>query len=69
MSKHQTVEEMVKMGATIPEAVRAAYLFGILRPGLKVKRNGRVDTLVGDKTALGLYRLIKSAGEVADEEN
>jgi hypothetical protein len=64
MSKHQTVEEMIKMGATVPEAVRAAYLFGILQPGLKVKRNGRVDTLVGDKTPLGLYRLIQSAGEV-----
>lgn len=54
--KTQSVEEMVKAGATQEEAEKAFELFEILRPGLRVKRNGRVDTTWGDKTPLGLYR-------------
>ena len=42
------------------EATRAFAMFEMLRPGLKIKKNGRVDTINGDKTALGLYRAIYS---------
>lgn len=58
--KTQTIEEMIEKGATKEEAKAAVELFNILRPGLKVKRNGRVDTTAGDKTPLGLYRTIGS---------
>lgn len=54
--KTQSVEEMVKAGATQEEAEKAFELFKILRPGLLVKRNGRIDTTWGDKTPLELYR-------------
>ena len=57
--KTQSVEEMVEAGATQEEAEKAFELFEILRPGLRVKRNGRVGTSQGDKTPLGLYRTIK----------
>jgi len=56
--KGQTVKEMIKSGATAQEAIGATELFKLLRPGLKVKKNGRVDTAYGDKTPLGLYRSI-----------
>jgi len=56
--KTQNKDEMLQAGATEREAVEALALFELLRPGLKVKRNGRVDTLDGDKTPLGLYRTI-----------
>lgn len=59
--KTQTIEEMMKAGAHRYEAEDAERLFNLLRPGLKVKRNGRVDTVDGDKTPLGLYRTIKRA--------
>ena len=52
--------EMVEAGATADEAEKAYELFENLRPGLKVKKNGRVDTAWGDKTPLGLYRTIGS---------
>ena len=57
--KTQTIEEMIESGASEAEAKRASELFDLLRPGLKVKRNGRVDTAWGDKTPLGLYRTIE----------
>lgn len=47
----------VQGGATEKEALQALSLFFILKPGLRVKKNGRVDTLVGDKTPLGLHRV------------
>jgi hypothetical protein len=58
--KTQTIEEMIKAGATKEEAENAARLFELLRPGLKIKRNGRIDTSGGDKTILGLYRTVGS---------
>ena len=61
--KTQSVEEMVKAGATQEEAAKAFELFEFLRPGLRVKRNGRVDTTWGDKTPLGLYQVIKRVFE------
>jgi hypothetical protein len=54
----QTVEDMVDAGATSDKARAAKDLFDMLRPGLRVKRNGRIDTRYGDKTVLGLYRSI-----------
>ena len=57
--KTQSVEEMVEAGATQEEAETALKLFEILRPGLRITRNGRVDTAQGDKTPLGLSRTIK----------
>lgn len=56
--KTQTFEEMKGLGATDYEARMALELFAELRPGLRVKRNGRVDTASGDKTPLGLLRVI-----------
>ena len=56
--KTQTVEEMINAGATEEEAKRAFGLFELLRPGLRIKQNGRVNTTGGDKTPLGLYRTI-----------
>lgn len=55
----QTVEQMIKLGATKEEAERAGDLFHFLSPGLKIKENGRVETKEGDKTPLGLYRMVK----------
>jgi len=56
--KTQTIKDMIDAGATQEEAQAALDLFEILRPGLKIKRNGRIDTTHGDKTVLGLYRTI-----------
>mgnify|MGYP001455752466 CR=1 FL=1 len=57
--KTQTVEDMLKHGATEQEVKAALAMFTLLQPGLKVKRNGRIDTAGGDKTVLGLFRTIK----------
>lgn len=54
----QQIENMISAGATEKEAQAASNLYKVLRPGLKVKRNGRIDTRDGDKTVLGLYRTI-----------
>lgn len=58
--KTQTIEEMKQAGASEEEAKAALDLWALLAPGLKIKQNGRVDTAVGDKTPLGLYRTIGS---------
>lgn len=58
--KTQTYDEIIAAGGTPDEAVHALNLFELLRPGLKVKANGRIDTAHGDKTILGLYRMIGS---------
>lgn len=58
--KTQTIEDMINQGADKQEAENALKLWEMLRPGLKVKKNGRVDTALGDKTPLGLYRTIGS---------
>jgi len=58
--KTQTVKQMVNTGgATREEAYAALSLFALLRPGLKIKRNGDVETELGEKTPLGLYRVIR----------
>jgi hypothetical protein len=62
MDNFQTLEEMLKLGATGEEAVKALGLFMILHPALKTKNvvgNIRIDTIYGDKSPLGLYRLLK----------
>jgi len=56
--KPQSVEDMIQSGATKEEAEKATELFRVLSPGLKIKRNGRIDTTHGDKTVLGLYRTL-----------
>lgn len=53
-------KNMVEAGADSEEAENAYRLFELLRPGLKIKRNGRINTSCGDKTPLGLYRTIGS---------
>ena len=58
--KTQTIDEMILAGATKEEAEKAMELLELLRPGLKIKKNGRIDTIIGDKTPLGLYRTIGS---------
>jgi hypothetical protein len=58
--KTQTVNDMIEAGATKEEAQKAMDLFILLRPGLKVKKNGRIETTCGDKYILGLYRTIGS---------
>jgi hypothetical protein len=58
--KAQTIEDMMNQGATKGEAENAFKLWKMLKPGLKIKKNGRVDTAWGDKTPLGLYRTIGS---------
>jgi len=52
--------EMVEAGADAEESEKAYKLFELLRPALKIKKNGRIDTTYGDKTPLGLYRTIGS---------
>ena len=58
--KRKLIKTMNSAGFTTSreEAERAADLWLILEPGLKVKENGRVETSGGDKTPLGLYRTL-----------
>jgi hypothetical protein len=65
MKKIQTIDDMINAGASGPEAARADNLFQLLRPGLKIRANGRVDTSGGEKTPLGLYRTITD--HIADD--
>lgn len=60
MTRKKLEREMILSGATEEEAKRACDLFFMLQPGLKLKRNGKIDTIQGDKTPLGLYRTIYS---------
>lgn len=58
--KVQTFNEMIELGATPDEALRAIELFRVLRPALTVKRsNGKIATTHGDKNILGFYRTVK----------
>jgi len=54
----QTKDDMLKAGATETEAREAMIMFKMLRPCLRVNKTGRVNTLWGSKTPLGLYRTI-----------
>jgi hypothetical protein len=56
--KTQTKADMRQYGADEKEAAAALALFELLRPGLRITRNGRIQTTSGDKTPLGLYRTI-----------
>jgi len=56
----QTIDDMINHGASKDEAENAFKLWEMLKPGLKIKKNGRVDTAWGDRTPLGLYRIIGS---------
>ena len=58
--KVQSISDMLDVGATEDEAIHAMRLFQLLRPGLKIKSNGRIETQGGDKTVLGVYRYIGS---------
>jgi hypothetical protein len=59
MSKTQSYLDMINAGATPKEANAALALMLFLRPSLRIKVNGRIDTIEGDKTTLGLYRTLK----------
>lgn len=50
---------MISAGADMDEAMRAIVLFEMLNPCLRIKANGRIDTTDGDKTILGLYRMVR----------
>jgi hypothetical protein len=55
--KKETVETLVKAGASGDEARAAIAFFELMRPALRRKReNGRFDLAGGDKNILGLYR-------------
>ena len=56
--KSQTIEEMIKAGASPEEARLAFEFFEMLKPGLRGNENGRIDTIHGDKNPLGLYRIV-----------
>lgn len=58
--KHQTKEEIIAAGFTEESAESATKLFELLRPCLKVKSNGRVDTNIGDKSVIGLYLTLRT---------
>jgi len=47
--KTQSIEEMIQAGATEHEASEAFQMFEFLKPGLRIKKNGRVNTTMGDK--------------------
>jgi hypothetical protein len=57
-NKLQTLDQIKVLAATEAEAAQADALGRILRPGLRVGKTGRVDTIYGDKTLLGLYRTL-----------
>ncbi len=45
-------------GATPEEVCQVDKLRELILPGIRLRRNGRVDTTVGSKTLLGLYRTL-----------
>jgi hypothetical protein len=55
----QSKEDMLLQGASQEEAEKALQLYNILLPALKHKTNGRFELNGGDKTILGMYRIIK----------
>lgn len=55
----QTFDEMLQFGAGRYEALKACEVFRMLRPGLRINRNGMVETTHGMKNPLGLYRTVK----------
>lgn len=57
-AKIDYIYDMLQAGASLTEAEKAYTLFQALRIGMKVKKNGRIDTAYGDKTPLGFYRMI-----------
>lgn len=58
--KPQTKAEMIETGATEEEAEAALQLFEMLRPALRIiKENGRIETMAGNKSVLGLYRTLR----------
>ena len=58
--KIQTKQEMMENhAASENEARNAIDLFNMLRPCLKVTKLGRVETIYGDKTPLGLYLTLR----------
>ncbi len=52
-------KEKEKRQAEEKDKRQALELVYILRPCLKVNSNGRFDTVIGDKTAIGLVEVIK----------
>lgn len=57
----QMYAEMKQHGASDEEIAEVQKLYDLLRPAVRVKPNGRVETAYGDKTWLGLYRTIASS--------
>ena len=66
--KANIIEDMILAGADKEESENAYKLFELLKPGLKIKKNGRIDTSCGDKTPLGLYRIIRRTLQEAPNE-
>lgn len=52
-------EDMVLAGASKEEIEQSIKLYELLKWCLKIKHNGRVETSGGDKTILGLYRMLE----------
>lgn len=67
--KHQTLRDLELMGVDQEEAQRAISMFVIIKPGLKIKPNGRINTSWGDKTVLGLYRTFLRLFEESKGQN
>lgn len=59
----QTQTQMLNMGASPLEAKNAMNLFKLLKPGLLINENGNIETSIGQKSILGLYRLLKEVLE------
>lgn len=61
--KTQTFDDMINVGATKDEARIAIAVFSVLKPCLKIKSDGKIRTLWGEKTPLGMYRVINRVKE------
>lgn len=59
MNFDNCIKQIEEAADDAQEAEKAVILLSVLYPALRWKKNGRVDTLNGDKTPLGLYRTIK----------
>ncbi len=53
------MKNSIKPGQSNLEMRQLALFMAVFKPGLKIKRNGRIDTNWGDKSPIGLLRTIK----------
>lgn len=61
-----TTEYLVTQDAAPDEIRGTQKLWELVRPGVHIKKNGRVDLSTGDKTPLGLFRTLKRFYEEHD---